>query len=168
MTGIPELRAADRVRGAAKGVGAGTLLAIYSGAFALTAWLQAAFPDSAARLLVASRLVSATSAEDPFIRYRLALFFVGSVLAVLVSLVVFRSGFAGTDANKVRKLGWGGLAFLSVVLPLSWLGYPAVMLCRNCLVANDWAYAGIAVGFFLALNVLVQIVYLKLKLLSGR
>jgi hypothetical protein len=140
------------------------LLAIYAFAFIIVIIFSAYFPLESSIFLETLLPVDFDFLSSSLVRYRMSLFVVGSIIFAFFVPVVGLIGFYGADPERIKKLHWGYVVFGIPIVFILWLGYPSVALCGNCWASNDMFYFFLTLFNFLALQVSVQGIYLKIKI----
>src|SRR6478752_9899493 len=100
-------------------------------------------------------------ASQGFIRYRMVLFVVASILFLVFLPIILRFGFSGMSYEKIKKTHWRHIAILAFAVPICWVGYPFISLCPTCWTANDVFYFFLTVSVFMGLQISSQAVFLK-------
>jgi hypothetical protein len=97
-----------------------------------------------------------------FIRYRMLLFAVASILFLIFLPITLRFGLFGMTSEKIKKVHWRHIAILVFAVPICWMGYPFIALCPTCWTANDVFYFFLTVSVFMGLQISSQAVFLRM------
>lgn len=139
------------------------LTTIYVSAFIIVIFVDAYFPSAVSIFIDIFLPLNFDFSGSSFARYRMSLYVVGSIIFCFFVPIIWITGFYGADLEIIKKLHWGNVVFGIPMVFILWLGYPSVALCETCWTANDIFYFFLTLVNFLALQISVQGIFLKLK-----
>ena len=145
------------------------LVLIYVTVLGLAALLSAWYPSQIASFvhffLPIDIDLTTQSVSHSFIRYRMFLWLIATmVFLVLVPLVGY-FGIPETNFEKFQRIHWMHFVVAILMLPIGWIFYPIVALCITCWTSNDAFYFALTVSFFGGLQMLAHAIILKTKLI---
>lgn len=137
---------------------------IYIIIFMLVIFLGERYPSQLSFILDAFTPDGFDFSENRHVRFRMSLFFTGTVIFWALIPNIWRYGFYGGDTQEVKRLNIWYLLYGILISPIIWMGYPFVAMCSDCWAKNDFFYFFLTVGIFLALHISVQFILLKIAL----
>lgn len=103
-----------------------------------------------------------------FIRYRMFLWLTATVVFLLLTPIGFYLWIEKIFyINKIKLIPSWKWVFLIIVMPISWIFYPIVFLCSDCVTSNDVTYFFLTILFFCALQFVALGLILKTQTLLG-
>ena len=144
------------------------ILITYALTLGLVAVLNGIYPVEVASIIqrVTSSRVDLSTSD--YARYRIALFLSATALLVVLFPFVWRlsAKFAGQNLGPTPT--WGKTFVVAILVPIAWIGYPFIGLCTTCWTSNDIFYYLLTVFFFFALQMLIEVIVLKLTFRNGK
>ncbi len=144
------------------------LVLVYIVMLGLAALSSAWYPSQTASFVHFFLPMDVDISEQPFIRYRMLLWLIATMVFLVLVPVIGYFGIPETNVEKFQRVHWGHLVVAIVALPIGWIFYPIISLCTTCVTTNDAIYFALTVSFFLALQIFAHAIILKTQLFFGK
>lgn len=145
------------------------LVLIYAMTLWLTVILNFYYPLEAASFVNFFLPTDIDISQQPFIRYRMILWIVSTMILLSIMPVIGYIGIPETNVEKMQNFPWWIIVLIIILSPLIWISYPIIALCTTCVTSNDVLYFILTVLFFFGLQLFAHAIVFKTKLLlSGK
>lgn len=143
------------------------IVAVYTVALGMMAFLSMQFPSKIASFVNFFLPLKFDLTSQDFIRYRMALFLTATIVFLALVPIILRFGFHGTESEKIKRIHWRYIVIAILVIPIGWIGFPFIALCTTCWTANDIFYFFFIISVFIGLQILLQALLLKINLFKN-
>jgi hypothetical protein len=144
------------------------ILMTYALTLGFVAVLNGMYPVEVASII--QRVTSSRvdlSASD-YARYRIALFLSATALLVVLFPFMWRLGAKLAVQNPLQFPTWKHFFTAVILVPIIWMGYPFIGLCATCWTSNDFFYYLLTVLIFFGLQIMIEVIVLKLTHRNGK
>lgn len=144
------------------------LVLIYVAILGLAVVFGASHPLKVASFVYVFIPIDVNITEQPFILYRLLLWFTATIVFLILVIFIGCRGIPEANVEKIQLLRWWHVTLIVILSPIAWIFYPIISMCTTCITGNDIAYFILTVSFFIALQTLAQVVILKINIFFRR
>lgn len=147
-----------------KPITATRLLLTYMAVLGLAGLLNKYLPVETAKFANFMLPAQLEMVDQSFVRYRMVLFICASIALISLAPLIAYAGLRGTKVESIRRLHWIYCVLAVLMLPIGWISFPFLSLCLTCWSANDYFYFFLTMFFFMALQLVLHGIFLRLTL----
>lgn len=144
------------------------ILIIYVLTLGLVAALNDIYPVEVAAIIqrVVPSRIDLIAAD--YARYRIALYLSATALLVVLFPFVWHLGAKLAVKNPLQLPTWQHFFSAIVLVPIIWIGYLFIGSCTTCWLSNNLFYYFMTVLIFFGLQIMIEVIVLKLTYRNGK
>ena len=139
-----------------------SMLSIYTLALGLVGVFNHIYPVEVAALIQSVTPSRIDLVASDSTRYRIALYLAATALLVILFPFVWSKGAKLAVKNPLQLPTWTHFFSVIILAPIVWAGYLFVGSCATCWMSNDLFYFLMTINIFCGLQLMIEIVVLKL------